>query len=359
MTAKNNKMKLFYILLIIALTTTIVPGCKIPESSDLSSQVSQITKEPTAAVTQVPHEQRPQVRIATLKGPTGMGMVKLMSDNEEKMTANRYEFTIVGAPDEIVGKIATGEIDIAAVPTNLAATLYNKTEKNVQLLALNTLGVLYILEKGNTINSISDLAGKTIYASGKGSTPEFILNYILTQNGLIPGEDVTIEYKNEHSELATLALAGQADILMLPEPFVTNVLSKNQGFRNAVDLTKEWGNVTAKLGISDSILSMGGIIVRKEFADQNPEVINVFMDEYKRSVDFANTSMDQTASLIEKYEIMPSASLAKLAIPNCNIVFIEGEVMKNQISNLYNMFFLSDPRSIGGAIPGDDFYYIR
>ncbi len=359
MLTSKSKLQIITILLTIGLLAGIISGCNTPDSSDLSSQVSQITSEPSATVTLAPYDERPLVKIATLKGPTGMGMVKLISDNEEKISSNRYEVTIVGAPDEIVGKITTGEIDIAAVPTNLAAALYNRTEKNVQLLALNTLGVLYILEKGNTVNSISDLTGKTIYASGKGSTPEFILNYILTQNGINPAEDITIEYKTEHSELATLALAGQADIVMLPEPFVTNVLSKNQGFRNAVDLTKEWESVTTKLGINDSILSMGGIIVRREFALQNPNVINDFMDEYEASVNFANSSMDQTASLIEKYEIMPSAALAKLAIPNCNIVFVEGEVMKNQISNLYNVFFLSDPRSIGGQIPGDDFYYIR
>ena len=323
----KNKSTFIIILITVVALTVILSGCNTSDTTESSSQSSQETSEPSATVTLAPYEERPLVKIATLKGPTGMGMVKLFSDNEEQITANRYETVIVGAPDEIVGKITTGEIDIAAVPTNLAATLYNKTDKNIKLLALNTLGVLYILEKGNTINSISDLEGKTVYASGKGSTPEFILNYILTQNVINPLKDITIEYKAEHSELATLALAGQADIVMLPEPFVTTLLSKNQGFRSAIDLTDEWKSITDKLGIKDSVLSMGGIIVRSEFALQNPEVISAFMDEYKASVDFANNSMDQTASLIEKYEIMPSASLAKLAIPNCNIVFIEGEFM--------------------------------
>lgn len=359
MASGKNIFKLISIIVIIGFLSGVLYGCDKPEFSSISSQVSQITSESESSSVEVPYEERTLVKIATLKGPTGMGMVKLMSDNEEKLTANRYDFTIVGAPDEIVGKITTGEIDIAAVPTNLAATLYNRTEKNIQLLAINTLGVLYILEKGNTINSIGDLEGKTVFTSGKGSTPEFILNYILVQNGLVPEEDVTVEYKSEHSEVAALALAGQAEIVMLPEPFVTNVLSKNQGFQNVLDLTKEWDNVTARLGISDSVLSMGGIIARREFVQQNPGVINKFMDEYKVSVDFANSSMDRTAALIEKFEIMPSASLAKLAIPNSNIVFIEGQVMKNRITNLYNVFFLSDPKSIGGQMPQDDFYYIR
>lgn len=305
------------------------------------------------------NKERTLVNIATIKGPTGMGMVKLLDDNEKNVTTNQYKTTIVGAPDEIVGKISSGELDIAAIPTNLAATLYNKTNGKVQLLALNTLGVLYILEKGDTVKQISDLKGKTLYASGKGATPEFILNYLLSENGIDPEKDINIEYKNEHSELATLALSDQADLILLPEPFVTNVLSKNAGFKSVIDLTKEWAATTEGAGIENSVLSMGGVIVRTEFAKENPNAVNAFLDEYKESVKFTNESLDEASQLVEKYEIMPSAALAKQAIPNCNIVFVEGQDMKNQISNLYDVFFNADPKSVGGKIPDEDFYYTR
>ena len=347
----------------IILLSTFATGCAKPTnnvSSIVSSQASLAASSAGPTVTgTVKYEDRTLIRIAALKGPTGMGMVKLFADNEAKTSLNRYNPLIVGAPDEIVSKISSGEIDIAAVPTNLAATLYNKTNGKVQLLALNTLGVLNILEKGETVKSISDLKGKTLYATGKGSTPEFILDYILQQNGIDPVKDITIIYKTEHSELATLALSGGADLVLLPEPFVTTVLSKNAGFKNVIDFTDEWITATLKTGIKDSILSMGCVIVRKEFADANKAAVSAFLKEYEASIEYTNQYIDETAVLVEKYGIMASSALAKIAIPNCNIVFIEGEVMKTQIANLYNIFFMADPKSIGGKLPEDDFYYIE
>ncbi len=329
-----------------------------PSSSAGSGASSSAVATPTA---QPPYEDRPLIRIASLKGPTGMGMVKLFAENEAKTSANRYEPLIVGAPEEIVAKISSGEIDIAAVPTNLAATLYNKTGGSIRILALNTLGVLNILEKGDTVKSIADLKGKTLYATGQGSTPEFILNYLLKQNGIDPVNDLTIVYKTEHSELAALALSGGANLVMLPEPFVTTLLSKDAGFKSIIDITEEWASTTRKVGINDSVLSMGCVIVRKEFAEENKAAVNAFLDEYKASIQYVNdsASAEDAALLIAKYEIMASSALAKAAIPNCNIVYIDGEAMKTQIANLYNVFFMADPKSIGGALPGDDFYYVR
>lgn len=363
LSVKRNK-SMFTLAICTAIALFILlSGCtgttkttSLNNQSKSSSISSSAKPTPTNAVA---YENRVLVRIATLKGPTGMGMVKLFSDNESKTTMNRYETLIAGTPDEIVGKISTGEIDIAAVPTNLAATLYNKTNGKVQLLALNTLGVLNILEKGDSVKSISDLKGKTLYASGKGSTPEFILNYLLLQNGIDPVKDLTIIYKTEHSELATLALSGQADIVMLPEPFVTTVLSKNAGFKNAIDITEAWDTTTQKTGVKDSILSMGCVIVRKEFADANRTAVNAFMTEYAASIKYVNESMDESSLLIAKYGIMASSALAKVAIPNCNITYIDGEIMKNQIANLYNVFFMADPKSIGGKLPEADFYYSK
>lgn len=350
---------IFAITVIIALILAIISGCSgdTAEETSTTGQESVLSETPKD-FTELPFEQRPLVKIAVLRGPTGMGAVKLFADNDEEISMNRYEKTIVGSPDEIVGKITTGEIDIAAVPTNLAANLYNKTDGSVRLIAVNTLGVLHILDKGE-ISEITDLAGKKLYATGKGSTPEYIINYLLIQNGLEPGVDVEIEYKNEHSELMALALSGQADIVMLPEPFVTNVLSRNEGFVKALDLTVEWVDTMTRIGIEDSVLAMGGVIARKDFIRDYPAQLDAFLDEYKESIKFTNNNPGEAGLLIAEYDILPSAELARLAIPNSNIVFIEGNEMKNKISNLYNVFFIAQPRSIGDAIPDEDFYYIR
>jgi NitT/TauT family transport system substrate-binding protein len=358
---ESTKKKIITLALALSILAITAAGCSTATpTAKASSDASSISmSSAVSSKSDTPYESRTLIKIATLKGPTGMGMVKLFSDNEAKTTANRYVTTIAGAPDLIVGKISSGEIDIAAVPTNLAATLYNKTGGKIQILALNTLGVLNILEKGDTVKTFADLKGKKLFASGKGSTPEFVLNYLLLQNGIDPLKDITIEYKTEHSELAALALSGKADLVMIPEPFVTTILSKNIGFKSILDMTTEWSFVTEKLGIKDSVLSMGCVVVSKDFATANKQAVIDFLDEYKASIDYTNVSQNAAADLIAKYEIMPSASLAKLAIPNSNIVFVEGEVMKNQILNFYNVLFMADPKSLGGKMPDDAFYYIR
>lgn len=292
------------------------------------------------------------INVYALKGPTGIGMVKLMNDND-----GTYAFTLAGATDEIVSAVASGAADIAAAPTNLASALYNKTSGNVQLLALNTLGVLSILENGDSIQSIADLAGKTVYSTGQGATPEYVLRYILEANGLT--DSVTVEYKAEHSELATLAAAGQADIVMLPEPHVTSVLSQNENMRIALDITDEFAAATTLDGQSDTTMSMGCVIVRRDFAEANPEAVLAFLDAYSQSVTFVQENIDEAAAMVEAQGIMPKAAVAKKAIPNCHIVFIEGEEMKTQIQPFFEILFNANPKSIGGSLPGDDFYYAR
>ena len=295
------------------------------------------------------------IQVAALKGPTALGMMDLMEKGEAGETANNYEFTLAGAPDELTGKIIQGELDIAAVPTNLAAVLYNKTQGQVQLAALNTLGVLYVVENGDTIHSVADLKGKTIYATGKGSTPEYALNYFLAQNGLPPGVDVTVEYKSEHAELATLLAAGEADIALLPQPFVTSVLTQNDQIRVALDLTEEWNKVSG-----GSVLTMGGVIVQKAFAQEHPEALQAFLEEYKASVDFVNDSanLEQAGALAEKYGIIAKAAMAQKAIPECNIVFIAGEEMKSQVAGFFQVLFEADPQSVGGQVPDEGIYYL-
>ncbi len=295
-----------------------------------------------------------QMRIAALKGPTGMGLVKLMSDHEAGKTANDYSFSITGTPDDIVAMVSSGQVDIAALPTNMAAVLYQKTSKNIQLLAINTLGVLYILEKGDTVNSLEDLRGRELFATGQGATPEYAINELLDKAGLL--DDVTVTYKTEHEELATLAAAGQADLLLLPEPFVTTVLSKNTDLRIALDLTKVWQD--AHQGDSQSELAMGCMIVNKAFAAEYPQAVATFLDEYKTSVDTINQDPVTAAEWVVQYEIMGSAALAEKAIPNCHIVLIQGQEMQPVLDPFYQVLFAANPKSIGGSMPDAEFYYV-
>lgn len=348
----KKSTKLLSLLLALSMLFALA-ACGTTGTDDPSS-----TGAASGAQSTAPAAQDVTLNVATLKGPTGIGMVKLMKDAKDGSTANKYNFTLAGAPDEITAKFMKGEFDIAAVPVNLAATLYNKMKGNVQVMAVNTLGVLYILENGNSIHSISDLKGKTIYATGKGATPEYILNYLLEQNGIDPEKDVTIEYKSEHAELATLMASGKAEICMLPEPNVTSVLRENKDVHRALNLTTEWDKATEKAG-KKSTLAQGCIIVNKEFAQKNKGAVDKFLTEYKASVDYVTASAVDASQLVEEFGIMPKALIAELAIPNCNIIFLEGNTMKSTMQANLNVLFQANAKSIGGAMPGDDFYYSR
>lgn len=285
------------------------------------------------------------VNIGVLKGPTGMGAAWLMDQNEQGLSANSYNFTIAGAPDVLTGQLISGDMDMAALPTNAISTLYNKTEGKITVLGVNALGVLYILENGDRINSVADLEGKTILASGQGSTAEYVLNYILGQNGV----SAEIFWASEHSEAATLALSGEYDIVMLPEPFVTTVTTKNGSFRVALDLTREWE------ALGGGELTMGGIAVRTEFLEAHPDAVKAFVKEYANSVAFTNAQPADAAKLIAKYEIA-AEEIAKNAIPRCNIVWLHGENYKAKLENFLGVVYEANPAGIGGKMPGDDFY---
>lgn len=285
------------------------------------------------------------VNIGVLKGPTGMSAAWLMDQNDQKLSANEYNFTVAGTPDAITGQLINGDMDIAALPTNAISALYNKTEGKISVLGVNALGVLYILENGNSINSVSDLAGKTVLASGKGSTAEYVLNYILEKNGVI----AEIVWAAEHSEAATLALKGDYDIVMLPEPFVTNVTAKSDAFRVALDLTEEWE------ALGNGELTMGGIAVRTAFLEEHPDAVKAFVDEYGKSVAFTNSQPEDAAKLIAKYEIA-AEEVAKNAIPRCNIVWLHGKDYKAVLENFLGVVYNANPAGIGGKMPGDDFY---
>ena len=299
-----------------------------------------------------------EVQIAALKGPTAMGMVKFMDDvDQQVVTDENYTFQIVVSPDEVTPQIAQGNVDIAAVPANLASILYNNTDGAVQVLTVNTLGVLYLVENGDTVQSPADLKGKTIYASGKGSTPEYALNYVLEQNGLVPGTDVTIEWKSEHSECVAAITADSSGIAMLPQPFVTTAQTKNPSLRVALDLTEEWEKVQAD-GEEKSTMITGATVVRTEFAQEHPEAVENFLKHYQESVEYVNGNTEEAAKLVGNYEIV-TEEVALKALPECNIVYLAGEEMKEKLSGYLSVLNEQNPQSIGGTLPGDDFYYIE
>lgn len=286
-----------------------------------------------------------KINVAAIKGPTGMGMVELMDDE-------KYNFTLTGDPTEIVALISTGAVDIAACPLNLAANLYKKTNGGVQMIALNTLGVLYIVTGGADLASISELKGKTLYATGQGTTVEYILNYILTENGLTPGKDVQIEYLSEHSELVAKMAAGEVEYGVLPQPFVTAATAKNDQLKVTLSLTEEWSKISP-----ETKLSMGCVIARKDFIEKNPDALAAYMEEYKKSVENVNADAEAAAKKIVAAGILESEAVAAKALPGCNIVFITGEEMKNVATANFEVYFSADPTSIGGAVPGDELYY--
>lgn len=247
-------------------------------------------------------------------------------------------------------KLNNGELDIAAVPTNLAATLYNKAG-SIRLLALNTLGVLHILENGDTVHSMADLAGKTIYSINQGTNTEYVLNYLLEESGLTPGEDVTIEWKTSE-EVTALMASGGIDLCMLPVPAATSVMMQNADVRDAIDLNDVWQEVGAA-----GTFTMGCVVARSDFVEEHPEAVDAFLTEYAASIAYVNEHPEEAAALVEQYGIVPKAAVAKAAIPQANMVCLTGDELKG-ISDYYEVLYAADPTSIGGAIPDDNFYYI-
>ena len=296
------------------------------------------------------------VNVLALKGPTAMGMVSLMDQADQgEITEETYDFQIVASPDEVSPAIAQGTADIAAVPANLASVLYQKTNGGVQVLTINTLGVLYLVENGDQVQSVSDLKGKTIYASGKGATPEYTLNYILKENGLTPGEDVQIEWKSEHTECVAALAEHEDAAALLPQPFVTTAQSKNDSLRVALDLTEEWDKIQKDNGGNSSLVT-GVTVVRTEFAQEHPEIVEDFMERYQESVSYVNEHIEEAAKLIGDYDIVPE-EIAKKALPECNIVYIDGAEMKEKLSGYLEVLEQENPQAVGGVLPADEFYY--
>lgn len=290
------------------------------------------------------------IRVYTLKGPTGMGMAQMMQQND-----GRYAFTVVASPEEIVAAIGSGQADLAAVPTNLAAILYKKTEGKVHLAAVNTLGVLSLLEKGDSIHSIADLKGKTIGMAGQGATPEYVLQSLLRDAGI--ADQVETVYYAEHAEVVAAALAGKADVVLLPEPNVTALLMKDAAFRIALDISDAF-EAAAAAKASAAKLTMGGLIVTDAFAKNHADAMAGFMADYAASVTFVNEHAEEAAQMIEAAGILPKAAVALNAIPNCHIVLLTGDAMQQAVQPFYALLLDANPKSIGGSLPDAAFYWM-
>lgn len=361
-------------LFVLALSlTAAISGCSGSKPAEATTAAAQTAAETTAAAaeaettaaestaaetasaeTTAAADDVATIRVGSLKGPTSMGLVHLMDLSDQGAAANDYEFTMVTAADELTAKVVSGDLDIALVPANVSSVLYNKTEGNIAVIDINTLGVLDIVASDDSIKSIADLKGKTLLMTGKGTTPDYVIHYLMTANGLTE-DDVTLEYKSEPTEVAA-ALKEQPDVIgLLPQPFVTAACAQNDQLKIVLDLTKEWDAVQGEGG---SKLVTGVTIVRKDFLEANKEAVSQFLKEHLASAEFTSEQPDETAELIAKAGIIEKAPVAKKALPYCNITCITGEDMKTALSGYLQVLADQDMKSVGGKLPADDFYYI-
>lgn len=323
----------------------------IAETSDTSFEETAEESVETSAPSEDEPTEKTTVRIGGLKGPTSMGLVKLMEDNDNGNSKLNYEFTVEATADMITPKLIKGELDMVAVPANLASVLYNNTAGKVQVLALNTLGVIYIVEKNTGITSLEELRGRTIYATGKGSTPEYNLRYLLNEAGLNPDKDLTIEFKSEPAEVVAMLKNSDSGIAMLPQPYVTVAKTQVEGLNIAINLNDEWNELN-----NGSMMVTGVMVVRKEFAENNKSAIEAFLEEYKASTEYINENAEEASAWVEK-RIGVKAPIAKQAIPYCNITFIKGGEMKTALNGYLGVLYAQNEKSIGGKMPADDFFY--
>ena len=347
------KRKLLALSMALLMLGGALAGCgqKTAETSPVPETATPETSAPVETTAQPTQEAGDTVRFAVLNGPTGVGAAKLMADNDAGTTANHYEVEVFTANDQVAAGLTNGEIDIAAVASNVAANLYNKTDGGVRMLAVSGLGVLYILENGDTVHSMADLAGRTLYATGQGANPEYVLNYLLTENGVDPA-DVDIQWKTG-DEITTLMVSGEADLCMLPVPAATAVQLKNADVREALDLSAEWDSLK-----NGSRLTMTTIVARTDFIEENLQAVENFLADYAASVDYVNGDPAAAAELVASYGITANAQIAQAAIPKCALVCVTGASdMRGVIQGYYEVLYQANPDSIGGGIPDDAFYY--
>jgi NitT/TauT family transport system substrate-binding protein len=310
-------------LLTIATTVLVAAGC---------------------TTTPAPETTTTTVRVASLTGPTTMSLVGLLSED-------RYAVDVYGTADEVVPLLTQGTVDVACIPANLAAVLDSKTDGAIQVLSINVLGVLSVLEHGSTVNSLADLRGRTVYSTGQGTTPQYVLEHLLRQVGLDPGTDVTVEYLSEATEVAARLAAEPGAIGVLPQPYATAVLTQHPDVRQAVDLSTAWDDLDP-----DSRLVTAVTVVRRDFAEAHPDAVQALLVDLQSSVTLVNESPDLAAPLIVSAGVVDSADVAEQAIPASHLVAITGTAMRTALEGYLQVLYDADPASVGGAMPGDDFY---
>ncbi|MBR6783728.1 MAG: ABC transporter substrate-binding protein [Clostridia bacterium] len=344
-------MKRLIALFLTAFMLVLALAACTTETNESSVAESSASSLPESVAEQSENDIQYGVRIAGMKGPTSIGLVGLLEESDANHK-NVYEFTLAGAADEITPKLIKGELDIAAVPANLASVLYNNTSGKIKLLAVNNLGVLYIVAKNATVTSVEDLRGKTILATGKGTTPEYTLRHILKENGIDPDADVTLDFKSEATEVVAAMAQAESAVAMLPQPYVTVASNKIEGLQTVLDLNEEWAKIDP-----ESAIVTGVIVVRDEFAKENPEAVKVFLEDYKKSIEAVNADAAAAAKLVVKHGIFENEAVIAKAIPYCNLKYIAGGDMKGTVNAYLTVLYNQNPKSVGGKLPEDDFYY--
>ncbi len=356
------KKKMIALMMSLALSAAFMTGCGSGSTKDTVAEKNANTGEEinSEESTDTQEEQtstehdKVEVHVGSLKGPTSMGLVSLMKQAENGETTNSYQFTMAAAADELLPKMISGELDIVLVPANVASVLYQKTQGAVSVIDINTLGVLSMVSGDSSIQTMADLQDKTIYLTGKGTTPDYVLQHLLTENGLTT-EEVTLEYKSEATEVAVLLAENPEAIGVLPQPFVTAACMQNENLSVVMDLNTEWDTLQGENGSS---MVTGVTVVRKEFLTEHPQAVADFMADHKASAEYANENVEEAAELVAAAGIIEQAPVAVKAMPKCNITYIDGEKMKNALSGYLEVLFEQDAASVGGSLPAEDFYYI-
>ncbi|MEA4964386.1 MAG: ABC transporter substrate-binding protein [Oscillospiraceae bacterium] len=349
----KNFVKLVALILALALLCACGAQTAAPaETTTAAATAAEATTAPETTAAETTAADDITIRAMVLSGTTGFGMAKLIADAEAGETAVPCTVSVETDASNVTAALVSGSIDVAALPTNAAAAVYNKTQGGVQVLALNTRGVLYLMTgAGESVSSFADLKGKTVYVPAQN--PTFIFTYLCEQNGLTPGEDITIDNTYaQPADLQTALASGEITLAVLPEPMVTIAKSANQELTVALDLTEEWDKVA-----EPGSLVQGCLVARTEFVQAHPEAIAAFLQDCEASVQYLTAEPAEAAALIEQVGIFAKAAVAEKAIPNCNVCFVTGSEMKTSLGTYLGVLFGLDPSSVGGAIPDSDFYY--
>ena len=334
---------------------SFLAGCSSSSDSDSGSASGSASTEEAAEEEEEEVEEEPtEVRVASLKGPTSIGLVSFMdlTENEPDNYNNTYTFTVSSAADEILPSVISGDLDIALIPANSAAVLYNNTEAGVTCIDINTLGVLNVVTGNSDIVEFTDLADHTVYLTGKGATPEYSMNYLLEQAGI--ADSVTLEFKSEATEVVSVLTSDTTAVGVLPQPYVTVALNSSDALEAPIDLTDVWDEYAGDTG---SQLLTGVTVVRDEFLEEHPGAVEEFLEGQATSVETVLDDPDSAAALVVELGIIDSETVAAQAIPECHLVCITGDEMKEALSGYLQVIYDSDSSAVGGEMPGDDFYY--